>query len=321
MSMKIESSENFGLAFNCIIRMYKQKYDERLLILLQRICDEYLIWFSFRVVFCAVRDLLHDKQKTKLRFLPEKQKTGFERLLSRLVKQCITLECQRCENDYTKEEALQELGQQMGLIPGVYEDVRFQSFEEFMEWVREKKLDEPAVYKPNYSGKTIPIKKRFLKDFGKICLLMVQYSLETEAYMRYSCYSLVYHNIRLLDMQSISGIRNYLKNVTSDGDENYWINLKNVLAKETERRKLLEVYQKSYSESWILNGILTGCINKEMLASYEMCREAWWRISVFDEFIKEQKESEKKLQYQKFIHYAREVIGRELKKYDKVTDL
>lgn len=320
MNMRIESSENFGLAFNCIVRLYKQNYDVKLLALMHRICDEYLMWFSFRVVFCSVRDLLHERCLPDNRLLPEKQRISFERLLQRLVKQCITLEYKRCEPDYTKDEALRELGQQMGFIPGVYEEVRFHTFEAFLRWIKDNHLDVPAGYRLNYSGKALPIKNRFIKDFGKICMLMVQYSLESEAYMRYACYSLIYHNVRLLDENVIYQIQKYIKNVKGDRDINCWINLENVLEKERERRKLLKFYAEIYNDAKVLNLVVAGCISADTLVSYEKCREAWWKVSVFEEFLKEQENSERKLRYEKFVNHAKEIINRELKRYGNVSE-
>lgn len=320
MNMRIESSENFGLAFNCIVRLYKQNYNVKLLALMHRICDEYLMWFSFRIVFCAVRDLLHDRALPENKSLPEKQKISFERLLQRLVKQCITLEYKRCEPDYTKEEALRELGQQMGFIPGVYEEVRFQCFEMFLRWVKERHLDMPAEYRLNYSAKALPIKKRFIKDFGTVCLLMVRYSLESEAYMRYACYSLIYHNVRLLEGNVIFQIQKCIKNVKGDRDVNCWVNLKNVLDKEKERRKLLKFYEEIYDDEKALNPVLAGCISADGLVSYEKCREAWWRVSVFEEFLKEQEMSEWKLRYEKLVNHEKEIISRELNRYGNVSE-
>lgn len=314
--MRIESSENFCLAFNALIRLYKQNYDVKLLALLHRICNDYLSWFGLRVVFCAVRDLINDKEPDGRRSLPEKQKAEFDRLLYRLMRQCITLEYKRCESDYTKEEALCELGQQMGFIPGVYERTKFESFEEFLEWIKEKGLDEPVECRLNYDERTLPIRKYFLKDFGEICLLMVRYSMETESYMRYSCYSLVYHNVRLIHTHAIISIQKYIK--IYQKEEDYWINLKNVLNKELERRHLLEVYSKIYNDSWNLNGVLASCVSKEALQSYEKSREAWWRITVFEEYLKEQKNSRRKIYYADWVKKAKEIIRKELKKYDEI---
>lgn len=317
MDMRIENSENLEVAFHCIVRLYKRDYDVKLLGLLHRICDEYLVWFHLRVVLCAVRDLLHDRGQGE-QSVPETQKISFEWLIRRLVRQGITLECNRCDSYYTEEEALRELGRQMGFTPGVYEEVRFHTFEAFRRWVRENHLDEPAAYRADYNGKSLPVKKRFIKDFGRTCMLMVRYSFEGETYLRYSCYSFVYHNIRLLDENVILGIRDYLE--SAEDDENYWMNLKNVLDKELARRKLWELYAGIYENEETLNFMLASFISADALVSYERCREAWWRISAFEEFVKGKETNERKLRYQSFLRRAKEVIHSELSKYEDMIE-
>lgn len=318
--MRIENADGFGLAFNCIVRLYKRNCDVELLVLLNRICDAYLRWFRLQTVFCAVRDLLCDRLGEENLRVPEEQKKEFEILLQRLVRQCITLECSRCENDNLREENLYEFGKQVGLIPGVYENVKFQSAEDFLIWVKEYHLDKPAEHRMNHSKKTLPIERGFIRDFGKICLLMIQYSLGRKTHMRYACYTFVYHNIRLLDDKMLVEIREYIKSVRCGENKAYWMNLKTVLGKESQRRKLLSLYTEIYEDDEALNLLLAGCVSAEVLVSFEICREAWWIISVFEEFIKKQNVDERQLKYQNFVRRAKEIIGRELHRYEKVLE-
>ena len=58
--MRIKEAEDFGLGFNCMTRLYMNRYDETILKDMSEMCKEYLKWFSHRTIICSLRDLIRE---------------------------------------------------------------------------------------------------------------------------------------------------------------------------------------------------------------------------------------------------------------------
>ena len=48
--LRIKESEDFGLGFNCMTRLYMDRYDEDIFMDMIKVCEEYLKWFSHCVI-------------------------------------------------------------------------------------------------------------------------------------------------------------------------------------------------------------------------------------------------------------------------------
>lgn len=79
-----------------------------------------------------------------------------------------------------------------------------------------------------------------------------------------------------------------------------------------QKFRLLDIYRQAYQDEQMLNLLLASCISADVLLSFEDCRQAIWRISVFEEFLQSQPTSERKSRYQAFIEDAKEIINHEL---------
>lgn len=60
MMLRIKEAEDFGLGFNCMTRLYMDRYDEEILMDMLKVCEEYLKWFSHRTIICSLRDLIRE---------------------------------------------------------------------------------------------------------------------------------------------------------------------------------------------------------------------------------------------------------------------
>ena len=58
--LRIKESEDFGLGFNCMTRLYMDRYDEDIFMDMIKVCEEYLKWFSHRTIICSLRDLIRE---------------------------------------------------------------------------------------------------------------------------------------------------------------------------------------------------------------------------------------------------------------------
>lgn len=233
MQLYINEAEDFGLAFNTMTRMMCRDRNRGLLELVKRTLAEYLPYFSPRTLVCAIRDLRPESDPWDPE-IPEDQREEYENILGLLVKQCLTLKNQEVASDFQKKSNLISLAKECYLVPGVYDRAWFSSTDDFVQWVEENQLQEPAEYSKDCYDKPIPIRRECLKDFGEVCFWMIKYSIGRLSYMPYAAMTFVRVNLKLLDLETMQNMKDYLK--ANGGNDEVWIKLMAALNGEIQSR-------------------------------------------------------------------------------------
>lgn len=182
MKTKIVEPEEFGLGFIYLTHQYKAAYEEKLLGLLERTCDEYLKYFSSRTLISSLRVLSPNSLENNVP-VPEAQRERYDVLFCHLFRQYITLNKYTDRAEKFFDTSLLSTGIDLGMVETRFGVVTRKSQLEFQDWVIENELDIPAEYILTEADKPIPVRKEFLADFNGICIQMVRYSLGQRTYM------------------------------------------------------------------------------------------------------------------------------------------
>lgn len=233
MQLYINEAEDFGLAFNTMTRMMCRDRNRELLELTKRTLAEYLPYFSPRTLVCAIRDLRPEGDPWNPE-IPEDQKEEYEEILKLLVKQYLTLKNQKPYSDFQRQNNLRNIANECYLVPGAYDRAWFSSMDDFVKWVEENQLQEPAEYIKDCYDKPIPIRQECLKDFGEVCFWMIKYSIGRLSYMPYATMTFVKANIKLLDQEVMQNMKKCLE--ANGGNDEVWINLIATLNAEIQTR-------------------------------------------------------------------------------------
>lgn len=172
----IYKAEDFGVAFNVLARVYMESADSEILLLMNRVCDRYLPYFSIRTLVCAIRDL----QPVAALFpteIPEEDQKGYEILLRRLIRYYISRKAAGKELKGELACILFDLTIVASLTQDKFGEIaRFKDVADFSRFVRENKLDESAAFKM-VNNDILPIEPDFYEDFAKVCKYMKNYSV------------------------------------------------------------------------------------------------------------------------------------------------
>lgn len=215
MKTKIVEPEEFGLGFIYLTHLYKADYEEKLLGLMERTCDEYLKYFSSRTLISSLRVLSPNSLENDA-LVPEPQRERYDVLFCRLFRQFVTL------NKYTErvgeffDASLLSTGIDLGMVETRFGVVTRKSQLEFQDWVIENELDIPAEYILTEADKPIPVRKKFLADFNEICIQMVRYSLGQSTYMPCITAEFLLKNIDLIQRKTWEEIHQIIHSCTVD---------------------------------------------------------------------------------------------------------
>lgn len=88
-----------------------------------------------------------------------------------------------------------------------------------------------------------------------------------------------------------------------------------------KKRDIDEVLEEMYTDekSTLLNLFCFNLISADVLIDKEACETRMEKLTKFEAFLNRQKDSEKKSYYQKFARDGRQIIERELEKFQGVS--
>lgn len=197
MKTKIVCSEDFGLGFNCLTRRYKFFYEDVLLELMIRTCDEYLKYFSTRTLLCSLRSLAPNSCDND-EPVPAWQEERYNKLFKGLFRQYVTLERRAEKKKRLFRAAVLNAGIDLGLVKTEYGIPLADSKEKFEYWIERNGLYLPAEVVEHAYDQPIPIKRKYKNDFNEICIQMLEYSLDRRNYMPYTTIGFIIKNADLI---------------------------------------------------------------------------------------------------------------------------
>lgn len=209
--LQIKCAEDFGLGFNCMSRLYMDHFDEEILTDMIKLSEEYLKWFSYRTITCALRDLIREYpyswNESKV---PEEQEERYESLIMALVRQAICREKLE-SNDSQKAAIVYDMVFNIGVINSYWGVDKNFTRETFNQWIVDNGLLEPVETKKIRKDDTLPLKKKYVPLFYKVCNYMIYYSYGRHTYMPSTCKDFVKANMELMSDAALEDIVEYLK--------------------------------------------------------------------------------------------------------------
>ena len=338
--LKIKNAEDFGLAFNSMTRLYMASHEEEILDDMHLVCQEYLMWFSLRTIVCSLRDLVEDHGWSRSeRAVPKEQKERYEELIEILTRQGIAKER---ENSRYKDEKLQVMSfmDVVGFQDSIYGKKRKWTNEDVYQWIFEKNLTENVEIKKIGKKEELPLKKKNIPLFYKVCNYMIHYSYGRHTYMPGTCRDFVKENIINFTDEALRQILSKLTEwnallpddepIINKIDSDTWRNMQEELEQELIAREYYncaEEHNKLYSD---LDKWLNEIFDYDLLVSQKDCRQMYHKIIGVERYLKSCNENLRNVRYiYEMLEVSKKKIAEKLwyffekeegDKYEKVAD-
>lgn len=210
--MWIKSAEDFGLAFNCMSRMYMRNYEEKYLEMMVEIIDIYLKYFSSRTIVCSLRDFVEESRwNNKNKTIPNINKEKLDYIVKRLVRQGLMLDKldSRCADD---DERIFQFGQEIYFCNHWAGNSKFDR-NTFLNWVHDNKLNEDLEHKIiiRSDNVSLPLKKTKINILINACMTMLEYSYGRHTYMPSTCVSFIKLNWDILPESFLRKVQDFLQ--------------------------------------------------------------------------------------------------------------
>lgn len=286
--LRIKEAEDFGLGFNCMTRLYMNRYDEEILIDMIKLCEEYLKWFSHRTIICSLRDLIREYPFSwNEEPVPENQVERYEALIKDLVRQVIGKEKQRAH--YTELRGIvNRVADDIGVTNSRWGKEKRFDRDSFYQWVTERGLAEEVVTKEVKEDEILPLKKKYVPLFYKVCNYMIDYSYGRHTYMPSTCRNFVKKNVEIMSDAALTDIVDYLKERNADIsedestinkiDSDNWIYMQEDLEAELLTRQMFYKAQEKAGNKRELKRLLDELLDLDFLYTQKDCLHMYHQL-------------------------------------------
>lgn len=286
--LRIKGAEDFGLGFNCMTRLYMDRYDEDILMDMIKVCEEYLKWFSHRTIICSLRDLIREYPFSwNEEPVPENQVERYEALIKDLVRQVIGKEKQRAH--YTELRGIvNRVADDIGVTNSWWGKEKRFDRDSFYQWVTERGLAEEVVTKEVKEDEILPLKKKHVPLFYKVCNYMIDYSYGRHTYMPSTCRNFVKKNLEIMSDAALTDIVDYLKERNADIpedestinkiDSDIWIYMQEDLEAELLTRQMFYKAQEKAVNKCELKRLLDELLDLDFLHTQKDCLHMYHQL-------------------------------------------
>ncbi len=293
--LRIKEAEDFGLGFNCMTRLYMDNYDEEILIDMIKLCEEYLKWFSHRTIICSLRDLVREYPfRWNEEPVPESQVERCEALIKDLIRQAIGKEMQ--ESHYRdNQEIVIKVADDMGVTNSRWGKEKSFARDSFYQWVMENELTEEVAIKEVKGDEMLPLKKKYVPLFYKVCNYMIYYSYGRHTYMPSTCRSFVKANMELMSDEALKDIVKYLKKRNADTpedesafdkiDSDNWIYMQEDLEEELLTRQVFCLAQEKAENKRELKKLLNELVDLDSLHTQKDCLHMYHQLMGIERYL------------------------------------
>lgn len=281
MMLRIKEAEDFGLGFNCMTRLYMDRYDAEILMDMLKVCEEYLKWFSHRTIICSLRDLIREYPFSwNEEPVPEAQVERYEVLIKDLIRQAIGKEKQRAH--YTELQGIvNRVADDIGVTNSRWGEEKSFGIDSFYQWVMESGLAEEVVIRKVKEDEMLPLKKKYVPLFYKVCNYMVDYSYGRNTYMPSTCRNFVKKNMEIMSDVALTDTVDYLKERNADIpedestidkiDSDNWIYMQEDLEAELLTRQMFYKAQGKAGNVQELKMLLNELLELDSLHTQKDC--------------------------------------------------
>ena len=282
---QIKSAEDFGLGFNCMTRLYMNGYDEQILIDMIKLCEEYLKWFSRRTIICSLRDLVKESPfYWRDEPVPENQTERYETLVEVLIRQVIG-----------KEKKAFHDRELQNIVDNVFGGIGVFDRDTFYQWVTENNLAEDVVIKEVKEDEILPLKKKCVPLFYKVCNYMIYYSYGRHTYMPSTCRDFVKENMELMSDKALKDIAKYLckrnadipedESVLDRTDSETWIGMQEELEAELLTRRLFDLAREKAGNKKEIEKLLNELTDLDSLHTQKDCIHMYHQLMGIERYL------------------------------------
>lgn len=293
--LRIKESEDFGLGFNCMTRLYMDRYDEEILVDMVKLCEEYLKWFSHRTIICSLRDLIREYPFSwNEEPVPENQAERYGALIKDLIRQAIGKEKQRARHREL-HEIVNRVSDDIGVNNSRWGKEKNFDRDTFYQWVMENGLAEEVAIKEVKEDKMLPLKKKYVPLFYKVCNYMIDYSYGRHTYMPSTCRSFVKANMEIMLDDVLKDIVEYLKKRNADIpeeesaidkiDSDNWICMQEDLEAELLTRQMFYKAQEKAGDMQELKMLLDELLDLVSLHTQKDCLHMYHQLMGIERYL------------------------------------
>ncbi|MGN0513638.1 MAG: hypothetical protein ACI4GD_05115 [Lachnospiraceae bacterium] len=295
MMLRIKESEDFGLGFNCMTRLYMDRYDEEILVDMIKLCEDYLKWFSHRTIICSLRDLIREYPFSwNEEPVPESQVERYEALIKDLIRQAIGKEKKRGRYRELRE-IVNRVSNDIGVTNSRWGKEKNFYRDTFYQWVIENGLTDEVVIKEVKEDEMLPLKKKYVPLFYKVCNYIIDYSYGRHTYMPSTCRSFVKANMELMSDEALMGIVDYLKkrnahipeveSAIDKIDSDNWIYMQEDLEAELLTRQMFYKAQEKAGDMQELKMLLDELLDLFSLHTQKNCLHMYHQLMGIERYL------------------------------------
>lgn len=317
--LRIKESEDFGLGFNCLTRLYIDRYDEEILVDMIKLCEEYLKWFSHRTIICSLRVLIQEYPFSwNDEPVPESQAERYGALIKDLIRQAIGKEKQRARYRELRE-IVNRVSDDIGVTNSRWGKEKNFDRDTFYQWVVENSLTEEVAIKGVKEDEMLPLKKKYVPLFYKVCNYMIYYSYGRHTYMPSTCRSFVKANMEIMSDDVLKDIVEYLKKRNADIpeeesaidkiDSDNWIYMQEDLEAELLTRQMFYKAQEKAGDMQELKMLLDELLDLVSLHTQKDCLHMYHQLMGVKRYLMSVPEDEKVKSLLKILEDGEKAIG------------
>ncbi len=293
--LQIKEAEDFGLGFNCMTRLYMNQYEEEILKDMIKLCEEYLKWFSHRTIICSLRDLIREYPFSwNEESVPESQAERYEALIKDLIRQAIGKEKQKSRYR-DNQEIVNRVADDIGMTNSRWGKERNFARETFYQWVTEYGLTAEVVIREVKEDEMLPLKKKYVPLFYKVCNYMIDYSYGRHTYMPSTCRSFVKANMEIMSDEALKDIVDYLKernaNISEEEsaidkiDSDNWIYMQEDMEVELLIRQMFYKAQEKAGNKRELKKLLNELLDLDSLHIQKDCLHMYHQLMGIERYL------------------------------------
>ena len=264
------------------------RYDEEILVDMIKLCEEYLKWFSHRTIICSLRDLIREypfswNEKPML----ENQAERYGALIKDLIRQAIGKEKQRTRFQELRE-IVNKVADDIGVANSRWGKEKNFDKDTFYQWIIENGLTDEVTIMEVKESKMLPLKKKYVPLFYKVCNYMIDYSYGRHTYMPSTCRSFVKANMEIVSDEVLKDIVDYLKKRNADIpeeesaidkiDSDNWIYMQEDLEAELLTRQMFYKAQEKAGNMQKLKMLLDELLDLESLHAQKDCLHMYHQL-------------------------------------------
>ena len=317
--LRIKESEDFGLGFNCMTRLYMDRYDVEILVDMIKLCEEYLKWFSHRTIICSLRDLSREYPFSwNDEPVPESQAERYGALIKDLIRQAIGKEKQRARYRELRE-IVNRVSDDIGVTNSRWGKEKNFDRDTFYQWVIEHGLTDEVAIKKVKENEMLPLKKKYVPLFYKVCNYMIYYSYGRHTYMPSTCRSFVKANMEIMSDDVLKDIVEYLKKRNADIpeeesaidkiDSDNWIYMQEDLEAELLTRQMFYKVQEKAGDMQELKMLLDELLDLVSLHTQKDCLHMYHQLMGVKRYLMSVPEDEKVKSLLKILEDGEKAIG------------